>query len=179
MNYCLLTDVWGNDFGCEIIDQKYSIHDKSNLKLEETQKINRENKDELNKIKQQTQKTQQEQTKISEQQTKTTQEQNIKQKKLLQKEIELKQLEDKLTKKQKHLYKQNKKILSQKIDLENKLRKYIDNLFKQQNKKKQTSLITGGNNINLLNNLSPIDIIKILFIIYFLCLFIKKIFKLN
>ena len=52
---------WGTDFGCEITDQKYSIRDKSNLKLEQTQKINRQQKDELNKIKQQTLKTEQEQ----------------------------------------------------------------------------------------------------------------------
>ena len=31
MNYCLLKDVWGNEFGCEIINEKYSIYDKSNI----------------------------------------------------------------------------------------------------------------------------------------------------
>lgn len=180
MNYCLLKDVWGTDFGCEITDQKYSIHDKSNLKLEQTQKINRQQKDELNKIKQQTLKTEQEQKKLSEKQTKTAEEQKLKEQQLLQKETQLNKLEQKLTKKQKELYKKNKQILSDKIDLENKLRQYVDHLFQKQNKKTQTSKITGGNNTNLHNLLNnPQDIIKYLFLIYFICFIFKKIFKTN
>lgn len=178
MNYCLLKDVWGNDFGCEIINEKYSIYDKSNLQLEETQRKNRQHTDELKKIKEQTLKTQQEQFKISQQQTKTAEEQKIKQQKLIQKELELKNIQEKLTKKQKKIYKQNKQILTQKNALERKLKAYVEQLFEKQNRKTHTSKITGGQNtlINILQNSQPIDILKYLCFIYLFCIFIKKYF---